>query len=36
MARERFVQGNRFFEHLVNIAECRKNLDLRYNLTDDL
>ena len=30
------LQGNLFFEHLVNIAECRKNLDLRYNLTDDL
>jgi len=26
------MQGNRFFEHLVNIAECRKNLDLRYKL----
>ncbi|KOO22422.1 putative leucine rich repeat protein [Chrysochromulina tobinii] len=25
------LQGNDFFEHLVNIAECRKDLDERYN-----
>ena len=24
------LQGNRFFEHLVNIAECRKSLDVSY------
>ena len=24
------LQGNAFFEHLVNIAECRKDLDKRY------
>ena len=24
------LQGNLFFEHLVNIAECRKSLDARY------
>ena len=24
------LQGNRFFEHLVNIAECRKALDTKY------
>ena len=24
------LQGNAFFEHLVNIAECRKNIDVTY------
>ena len=24
------LQGNAFFEHLVNIAECRKDLDAKY------
>merc|ERR1711965_739607 len=24
------LQGNLFFEHLVNIAECRKDLDTKY------
>ena len=27
------LQGNAFFEHLVNIAECRKDLDERYRET---
>ena len=27
------LQGNAFFEHLVNIAECRKELDAKYAAT---
>jgi hypothetical protein len=27
------LQGNQFFEHLVNLAECRRDLDDRYHKT---